>query len=88
MFPKSLKKHELRTAFNLGEQNAKTHKDPTLAPNQDAIQRAVAQARRRSKFDAERNQADSGKLLRLRADSCGVLLVDDEEDASIEGKSP
>ena len=42
---------ELRTVFDLREQNANTHKDLTPMPDQDAIRHAVAKARYRSKCD-------------------------------------
>ena len=50
--PKSAKnRNELRTVFDLREQNANTHKDLTPMPDQDAIRHAVAKARYRSKCD-------------------------------------
>ena len=50
--PKSAKnRNELRTVFDLREQNANTHKDLTPMPDQDAIWHAVAKARYRSKCD-------------------------------------
>jgi hypothetical protein len=50
--PKSAKNpNELRTVFDLQEQNANTHKDLTPMPDQDAIRHAVAKARYRSKCD-------------------------------------
>ena len=50
--PKSSKnQHELRTVFDLREQNANTHKDLTPMPDQDAIRHAVAKAKYRSKCD-------------------------------------
>ena len=50
--PKSAKNpNELRTVFDLREQNANTHKDLTPMPDQDAIRHAVAKARYRSKCD-------------------------------------
>ena len=50
--PKSAKNpNELRTVFNLREQNLNTHKDLTPMPDQDAIQNAVTKARYRSKCD-------------------------------------
>ena len=50
--PKSAKNpNELRTVFDLREQNANTRKDLTPMPDQDAIRHAVAKARFRSKCD-------------------------------------
>lgn len=50
--PKSAKNpNELRTVFDLREQNANTHKDLTPMPDQDAIRHAVAKAKYRSKCD-------------------------------------
>ena len=50
--PKSAKNpNELRTVFDLREQNLNTHKDLTPMPDQDAIRHAVAKARYRSKCD-------------------------------------
>ena len=50
--PKSAKNpNELRTVFDLREQNLNTHKDLTPMPDQDAIRHAVARARYRSKCD-------------------------------------
>lgn len=50
--PKSAKNpNELRTVFDLREQNANTRKDLTPMPDQDAIRHAVAKARYRSKCD-------------------------------------
>ena len=50
--PKSAKNpNELRTVFDLREQNLNTHKDLTPMPDQDAIRNAVAKARYRSKCD-------------------------------------
>jgi len=50
--PKSSKnQNELRTVFDLREQNANTVKDVTPMPDQDAIRHAVARARHRSKCD-------------------------------------
>ena len=50
--PKSAKnQNELRTVFDLREQNANTVKDVTPMPDQDAIRHAVARARYRSKCD-------------------------------------
>jgi hypothetical protein len=50
--PKSSKnQNELRTVFDLREQNANTHKDLTPMPDQDAIRHAVAKAKYRSKCD-------------------------------------
>ena len=50
--PKSAKnQNELRTVFDLREQNLNTHKDLTPMPDQDAIRHAVARARYRSKCD-------------------------------------
>ena len=50
--PKSSKnQNELRTVFNLQEQNTNTHKDLTPMPDQDAIQHAVAKAKYCSKCD-------------------------------------
>ena len=50
--PKSAKNlNELRTVFDLREQNANTHKDLTPMPDQDAIRHAVARAQYRSKCD-------------------------------------
>lgn len=50
--PKSSKNQkELRTVFNLWEQNANTHKDLTPMPDQDAIRHTVAKANYRSKCD-------------------------------------
>lgn len=50
--PKSAKNpNELRTVFDLREQNLNTHKDLTPMPDQDTIRHAVAKARYRSKCD-------------------------------------
>ena len=50
--PKSAKNpNELRTVFDLQEQNANTHKDLTPMPDQDVIRHAVVKARYRSKCD-------------------------------------
>ena len=50
--PKSAKNlDELRTVFDLREQNTNTHKDLTPMPDQDAIRHAVARAQYRSKCD-------------------------------------
>jgi hypothetical protein len=49
--PKSAKNPELRTVFDLREQNANTHKDITPLPDQDVIRNAVAAAKYRSKMD-------------------------------------
>ena len=50
--PKSAKNpNELRTVFDLQEQNANTHKDLTPMPDQDAIRHAVAKAKYHSKCD-------------------------------------
>jgi len=50
--PKSAKNtKELRTVFDLQEQNSNTHKDLTPMPDQDNIQQSIAQAKYRSKAD-------------------------------------
>ena len=63
--PKSSKnQHELRTVFDLREQNANTHKDLTPMPDQDAIRHAVAKAKYRSKCDI----SNAYELIRVEPD--------------------
>ena len=84
--PKSAKNlNELRTVFDLREQNANTHKDLTPMPDQDAIRHAVAKAQYRSKC-----QISNAYELFLSPYSEGISHQDDcwlVEDAAAEGTS-
>ena len=60
--PKSPKNpNELRTIFDLQEQNSNTHKDLTPMPDQDAIRHAVAKA----KYQLKCNISNAYELIRV-----------------------